>query len=93
MLWFGSVAGVLAGLAGHGTDSIFRKMENGRTPGTWILLSRYGVGFLIVWLIFSLFVSRRHWRDEASRTLLMSGVTVGLGVAIGHYLDDMREQG
>ena len=88
----GLVVGVAGGLLGHQTDGIFRKLEAGNTPPSWLLMSRYGVGIFIVFgTLATLLESRDNSRQDVILKGIASSVAVGAGVAAGHLLDYLRE--
>ncbi len=87
----GLIAGVAAGLVAHQTDHIFKRLEAGETPPSWLLLSRYGIGYLTALSIHTLMAGEQNSRRDVGLLGLAAGVVVGLGVAAGHLLDYLRE--
>jgi hypothetical protein len=86
------IVGLSAGLIAHQTDYIFKRLERGKTPPSWLLLSRYGVGYLAALAVQSVMAAEEgNSRREVALTGLAAGVTVGLGVAAGHLIDHLKE--
>lgn len=87
----GIITGIASGLLGHQTDEIFRKMEGGNTPPSWLLMSRYGVGtFLVIGTLITM-LEDENGRQDVALKALAAAVAVGAGVAAGHLIDYLRE--
>jgi nitrate/nitrite transporter NarK len=91
MILVTAIIGIISGLAGHRTDSIFEYLERNKTPRAWWLNSRYGTGVLIGMFVFFVSVYRKEWRDEAVSKALISFVFVGVGTLVGYVLDGIME--
>ena len=84
------VIGWLIGFLGHQTEGILERWE--KTPARIILMTRYVIGVLIGLPVFMMI--RRAmglsatFQDACS--YVMTFATVGVGVAIGHVMDDMN---
>lgn len=91
MILVTAVIGIIAGLAGHRTDSIFEYMESNNTPRAWWLTSRYGTGVLIGFFVFFVAIFKKPWRDEAIMMGLFSFVFVGIGTIAGHMFDELMD--
>lgn len=87
----GIVIGVAAGLLGHQLDAIFRKMERGNTPSSWLLLSRYGTGTFLIIGTLAASLDDKEERQTVTLKALAAAVSVGVGVSAGHLLDYLRE--
>lgn len=84
------IVAFFVGVLGHQTDHIIRDWK--KTPDTWKQLTRSGIGAIITLPVYMMF--RRAmgltvtFEDVAA--FLMAFVSVGMGVAFGHGLDDLR---
>ena len=87
----GVLLGMAVGILAHQTDGLFKRMERGHTPPSWLLMSRYGVGYLAALAVQGVMVEETNSRRDFVLLGLAAGVTVGLGVAAGHLLDYLRE--
>lgn len=86
------IVGIAAGLVAHQTDRLFLRLERGKTPPGWLLMSRYGVGYLTALAVLALMADEEaNSRRDVALLGLAAGVTVGLGVAGGRALDYLRD--
>jgi hypothetical protein len=77
----------VGGYGAHQTDHLVREF-----PPDWELLSRYIIGVVTMFVFFVAFL--RQLRPQATRdgalSFAMSAWFVGLGVAVGRWVDDRR---
>lgn len=86
------IVGLATGLIAHQTDYLFKRLEAGKTPPAWLLLSRYGVGYLAALTVQGVMAEKENnTRRDVMLLGLAAGVSVGLGVAAGHMIDYLRE--
>lgn len=82
---FEGVAGFAFGIAAHQTHLVVSKFK-----GNWSLLTRYIIGYLTCGLVAAMFIKRL--RPDALRDAMLAfmgaGVSVGLGVAAGMFIDE-----
>jgi hypothetical protein len=85
------ITGIAAGLLAHQTNHIFRLLESHNTPPDWILLARYGVGYLTTVGILSHMAEDTNTQRDVALLALAAGVSVGVGVAAGRMIDYLLE--
>lgn len=85
------ITGVAAGLLAHQTNHIFKLLESRHTPPDWILLARYGVGYLTAVGVLAHMAEDTNTRRDVALLSLAAGVSVGCGVSVGRLIDYLLE--
>lgn len=85
------LTGIAAGLLAHQLDHIFQHLERNNTPPDWLLLSRYGVGYLTAVAVLVYMSDDTNTRRDVGLLSLAAGVSVGLGVVAGRMIDYVGE--
>lgn len=79
--------GVIAGIISHkATCEIFNRMQAGGTGRMWVRTSRYIVGVLTTAPIFTMLQKEKD-NSNGLLSFLLSFMAVGVGVAVGYWLD------
>jgi hypothetical protein len=81
------LTGVAAGLLSHQLDHVFKHLERNNTPPDWLLLSRYGIGYLTAVGVLVYMAEEDNTRRDVGLLSLAAGVSVGLGVVAGRMID------
>jgi hypothetical protein len=83
------IVAFFVGILGHQTDHIIRDWK--KTPDTWKQLTRSGIGAIITLPVYMMY--RRAMGLSATfqdaAVFILAFVSVGIGVAFGHGLDDL----
>jgi hypothetical protein len=88
------ISGLLAifgGIAAHQTDRVFVELQASGTPRGWINMSRSGVGTLTIIAAIGL-IAPKAVRSIIMLYTLAAAVLVGIGVAIGYWLDFLSDK-
>jgi len=85
------ISGIAAGILAHQTDRIFKRLEQNGTPPDWLVLARYGVGYLTAVGVLVYMAEENNTRRDVGLLALAAGVGVGCGVAGGRLLDYLME--
>jgi len=85
------ITAIASGFLAHQTDHIFRELERGGTPPGWLLMGRYGVGYLTATAVTAYIAEDTNSRRDVGLLMLAGGVGVGLGVGLGRLVDYLGE--
>jgi len=82
---------ILGGVVAHQTDRVFIELQASGTPRGWINMSRAGVGVLTIIAAIGM-IAPRTARSVVMLYTLAAAVLVGVGVAIGYWLDFLNDK-
>jgi hypothetical protein len=85
------ITSIAAGFLAHQTDGVFAELERGGTPEGWLLMGRYGLGYLVATGVTTYLAEDTNRRRDVGLLMLAGGVGVGLGVALGRLVDYLRK--
>jgi hypothetical protein len=85
------ITGLAAGILAHQTDHIFKRLEANGTPPDWLVLARYGVGYLTAVGVLVYMAEDVNTRRDVGLLSLAAGVSVGCGVAGARLVDYLME--
>jgi hypothetical protein len=85
------IVAIAAGFLAHQTDGIFTDLERNGTPEGWLLMGRYGVGYLTATAVTAYIAEDTNSRRDVGLLMLAGGVGVGLGVGLGRLVDYLRD--